>query len=205
MACRCSTAPSTCSTTPSCSRMPASTSPPATLDEFVAQAKATTKPGQWGSVWSWKQSEGADLRLGRDHVHPARARRSSTATARRSSTPWAAPRRCSGWSICSTRTRPPTRPRWSTTRTTCKQALETGTIALTYNWEGSLPEANDPAKSKAAPNVKIGAAARQQGCEKLQRQRLGGLGDPARMPRTRTRPGSCSSTWPARPGRRRRR
>ena len=31
--------------------------PPTTLDEFVAQAKATTKPGQWGSVWSWKQSE----------------------------------------------------------------------------------------------------------------------------------------------------
>ena len=31
--------------------------PPATLDDFVAQAKAATKPGQWGSVWSWKQSE----------------------------------------------------------------------------------------------------------------------------------------------------
>src|SRR5215831_15633364 len=31
--------------------------PPATLEEFVAQAKATTKPGQWGSLWSWKQSE----------------------------------------------------------------------------------------------------------------------------------------------------
>ena len=25
--------------------------PPTTLDEFVAQAKATTKPGQWRSVW----------------------------------------------------------------------------------------------------------------------------------------------------------
>ncbi len=36
-----------------------------------------------------------------------------------------------------------------------RHALETGTIALTYNWEGTLPEANDPAKSKAAPNIKI--------------------------------------------------
>src|SRR6185503_10386044 len=33
-------------------------SPPTTLDEFVEQAKATTKEGQWGSIWSWKQSEG---------------------------------------------------------------------------------------------------------------------------------------------------
>src|SRR5262245_34766308 len=31
--------------------------PPATLDEFVVQAKGTTGPGQWGSLWSWKQSE----------------------------------------------------------------------------------------------------------------------------------------------------
>jgi multiple sugar transport system substrate-binding protein len=36
-----------------------------------------------------------------------------------------------------------------------RHALETGTYALTYNWEGTLPEANDPAKSKAAPNIKI--------------------------------------------------
>src|SRR5207237_998078 len=33
-------------------------SPPTTLDEFVTQAKATTKSGQWGSVWGWKQAEG---------------------------------------------------------------------------------------------------------------------------------------------------
>ena len=32
--------------------------PPATLDEFVEQAVATTKDGQWGSTWCWKQSEG---------------------------------------------------------------------------------------------------------------------------------------------------
>jgi len=31
--------------------------PPATLDELVAQAKATTKDGNWGTTWSWVQSE----------------------------------------------------------------------------------------------------------------------------------------------------
>ena len=35
------------------------------------------------------------------------------------------------------------------------KALETGTYALTYNWEGTLPEANDPSKSQAAPNIAI--------------------------------------------------
>jgi multiple sugar transport system substrate-binding protein len=33
--------------------------------------------------------------------------------------------------------------------------LQTGTYALTYNWEGVLPEANDPWKSKAAPNIRV--------------------------------------------------
>src|SRR5690348_7551310 len=33
-------------------------SPPTTLDEFAKQAQATTKAGQWGSVWGWKQAEG---------------------------------------------------------------------------------------------------------------------------------------------------
>ena len=36
-----------------------------------------------------------------------------------------------------------------------RKALETGKYALTYNWEGTLPEANDPSKSQAAPNIKI--------------------------------------------------
>ena len=31
--------------------------PPTTLDEFVVQASQLTKPGQWGSIWSWRQSE----------------------------------------------------------------------------------------------------------------------------------------------------
>jgi multiple sugar transport system substrate-binding protein len=42
------------------------------------------------------------------------------------------------------------------TETEVLRALETGKYALTYNWEGTLPQANDPAKSQAAPNIKIG-------------------------------------------------
>ena len=37
-----------------------------------------------------------------------------------------------------------------------QKAFRTGTYALTYNWEGDLPDDNDPDKSKAAPNVKVG-------------------------------------------------
>jgi hypothetical protein len=36
-----------------------------------------------------------------------------------------------------------------------RKALQTGTYALTYNWEGVLPEANDPAQSWAAPNIRV--------------------------------------------------
>ena len=37
-----------------------------------------------------------------------------------------------------------------------RKALQTGVYALTYNWEGVLPEANDPTKSPAAPHVRVG-------------------------------------------------
>ena len=36
-----------------------------------------------------------------------------------------------------------------------RQALQTGTYALTSNREGVLPEANDPAQSQAAPHVRV--------------------------------------------------
>jgi multiple sugar transport system substrate-binding protein len=49
------------------------------------------------------------------------------------------------------------------TESDVQKALETGTYALTYNWEGVLPEANDPSKSKAAPNIKIGLLPGGQG------------------------------------------
>lgn len=42
------------------------------------------------------------------------------------------------------------------TESDVQKALETGKYAITYNWEGTLPEANDLSKSQAAPNVKVG-------------------------------------------------
>jgi multiple sugar transport system substrate-binding protein len=36
-----------------------------------------------------------------------------------------------------------------------RKALHTGTYALTSNWEGVLPEANDPSKSLAAPHIRV--------------------------------------------------
>src|SRR5262249_20424722 len=36
-----------------------------------------------------------------------------------------------------------------------RKMLQTGIYALTYNWEGVLPEANDPRKSKAAPHIRV--------------------------------------------------
>jgi multiple sugar transport system substrate-binding protein len=36
-----------------------------------------------------------------------------------------------------------------------RKMLQTGTYALTYNWEGVLPEANDPRQSKAAPHIRV--------------------------------------------------
>ena len=35
------------------------------------------------------------------------------------------------------------------------KALQTGAYALTYNWEGVLPGANDPTKSPAAPHIRV--------------------------------------------------
>ena len=43
-----------------------------------------------------------------------------------------------------------------------QQACETGTFALTYNWEGTLPEANDPAKSQGRAEHQDRSAARQR-------------------------------------------
>jgi multiple sugar transport system substrate-binding protein len=36
-----------------------------------------------------------------------------------------------------------------------RKALQTGNYALTYNWEGVLPEANEPTKSPAAPHIRV--------------------------------------------------
>ncbi|MEO7913475.1 MAG: extracellular solute-binding protein [Roseiflexaceae bacterium] len=129
--------------------------PPATLDEFVAQAKAATKPGQWGSVWSWKQSEalicdwvalmytqkGAQM-LDSDGKATFNTMGGTEALQ---------------WMVDLLYTHKAADPAsLEYTEDDVKKAFFTGTVALTYNWEGSLPDGNDPAKSKAAPNVKIG-------------------------------------------------
>jgi multiple sugar transport system substrate-binding protein len=129
--------------------------PPATLDEFTAQAKATTKPGQWGSVWSWKQSEalicdwvalmftkkGAQL-LDQDGKAVFNTMGGTEALQ---------------WMVDLLYTHKAADPAsLEYIEDDVKKSFFTGTVALTYNWEGSLPDGNDPAKSKAAPNVKIG-------------------------------------------------
>jgi multiple sugar transport system substrate-binding protein len=128
--------------------------PPATLDEFVTQAKATTKSGQWGSVWSWKQSEalicdwvaimftkkGAQLL---DESGKAVFNTMGGTEALQ-------------WMVDLLYTHKAADPAsLEYTEDDVKKAFFTGTVALTYNWEGSLPDGNDPSKSKAAPNVKI--------------------------------------------------
>jgi multiple sugar transport system substrate-binding protein len=128
--------------------------PPETLDEFVAQAKATTKPGRWGSVWSWKQSEalicdwlaimftqsGAQLLDSRGRA--VFNTMGGTEALR--------------WMVDLLYTQKVADPAsLESTEDDVRKALQTGTYALTYNWEGVLPEANDPMKSRAAPHIRV--------------------------------------------------
>jgi len=120
----------------------------------VAQAKATTKEGQWGSVWCWKQAEslicdwvaimftqpGAQILDGNGKA--VFNTKGGTEALQ--------------WMVDLLYTHKVADPAsLEYDENAVKLALETGTVALTYNWEGVLPEANDPAKSKAAPNIKI--------------------------------------------------
>ena len=128
--------------------------PPATLDEFVTQAKATTKPGQWGSVWGWKQAEGlicdwiaimftqkgAQL-LDADGKAVFNTMGGTDALQ---------------WMVDLLYThKVADLASLEYTETDVQNAFRTGTYALTYNWEGDLPDDNDPTKSKAAPNVHV--------------------------------------------------
>jgi multiple sugar transport system substrate-binding protein len=128
--------------------------PPATLDDFVVQAKATTKEGQWGSVWSWKQAEslicdwvalmftqkGAQI-LNADGKAVFNEMGGTDALQ---------------WMVDLLYTHKAADPAsLEFTEDDVRKALMTGTYALTYNWEGTLPEANDPSKSQAAPNIVI--------------------------------------------------
>lgn len=129
--------------------------PPATLDDFVAQAKAATKPGQWGSVWSWKQSEALIC----DWVSIMFTKKGAQML---DSSGKAAFNTTGGtealqWMVDLLYTHKAADPAsLEYTEDDVKKAFYTGTVALTYNWEGTLPDGNDPEKSQAAPNVRIG-------------------------------------------------
>jgi multiple sugar transport system substrate-binding protein len=128
--------------------------PPTTLDEFVAQAKATTKDGNWGSVWSWKQSEALicdwiSIMFAKSgaQILDAQGKATFNTTGGTDALQWMVDL------LYTHKVADPASLEY--TEDDVKKALETGKYALTYNWEGTLPEANDPAKSQAAPNIKI--------------------------------------------------
>jgi multiple sugar transport system substrate-binding protein len=128
--------------------------PPAILDEFVVQAQGTTRQGQWGSLWSWKQSEGllcdwlslmftqpgAEFldRHGKAIFHTMGGTEALQ------------------WMVDLLYRHKVADPAsLECTEDDVRRMLQTGTYALTYNWEGVLPEANDPRKSRAAPHIRV--------------------------------------------------
>ena len=128
--------------------------PPTTLDEFAVQASQLTKPGQWGSIWSWRQSEalvcdwlsllftqaGAQFLDDRDQA--VFNTMGGTEALQ--------------WMIQLLYTHRAADPAsLESTEDDVRKALQTGIYALTYNWEGVLPEANDPTKSPAAPHIRV--------------------------------------------------
>src|SRR6266508_234010 len=128
--------------------------PPATLDEFVTQAKATTKQGQWGSTWSWKQAESLIC----DWVAIMFTQKGAQILDQNGKAVFNTMGGTDAlqWMVDLLYKHKAADPAsLEYIEDDVRHALETGTIALTYNWEGTLPEANDPAKSKAAPNIKI--------------------------------------------------
>ena len=128
--------------------------PPTTLDEFVEQAKATTKQGQWGSVWSWKQSEA--LICDWIAIMFTKAGAQVLDGSGKAVFNTLGGTEALQWMVDLLYTHKVADPAsLEFTEDDVKKALETGTVALTYNWEGVLPEANDSSKSKAAPNIKI--------------------------------------------------
>jgi len=129
--------------------------PPATLDDFAKQAQAATKSGQWGSVWGWKQAEGLicdwvaimytkkDARILDDNGKAVFNTQGGTEALQ--------------WMVDMLYKYKAADPAsLEYTEADAQKEFQTGTVALMYNWEGILPDANDPAKSQAAPNVKVG-------------------------------------------------
>jgi multiple sugar transport system substrate-binding protein len=136
--------------------------PPATLDEFVEQAKATTKEGRWGSTWCWKQGEGLIC----DWVAIMFANPGAQLLDGRGKAVFndMGGTDALQWMVDMLYTHKAADPAsLENSENDVLRALETGRYALTYNWEGTLPGANDPAKSQAAPHVRIGLLPGSQG------------------------------------------
>ena len=128
--------------------------PPATLDEFVAQAKATTRQGQWGSLWSWKQSEAllCDW-LSLMFTQPGAQLLDSHGKAVFHT--MGGTEALQGMVDLLYHHRVADPASLESTEDDVNRMLQTGAYALTYNWEGVLPEANDPRKSRAAPHIRV--------------------------------------------------
>jgi multiple sugar transport system substrate-binding protein len=128
--------------------------PPATLDEFVVQAQETTRQGQWGSLWSWKQSEALicdwlsmmftqpGAQLLDSHGKAVFHTMGGTEALQRMVDLLYQHKVADPASL-------------ESTEDDVNRMLQTGAYALTSNWEGVLPEANDPRKSKAAPYIRV--------------------------------------------------
>src|SRR6266516_1718280 len=128
--------------------------PPATLDEFVAQAKGTTKQGQWGSLWSWKQSEALICDwISIMFTQPGAQLLDSHGKAVFNT--MGGTEALQGMVDLLYQHKVADPASLESTEDDVRRMLQTGTYALTYNWEGVLPEANDPRKSKAAPNIRV--------------------------------------------------
>jgi multiple sugar transport system substrate-binding protein len=128
--------------------------PPATLDEFVAQAKATTRQGQWGSLWSWKQSEALICDwISLMFTQPGAQLLDSHGKAVFNTMGGVEALQEMADLLYQHKVADPAS--LESTEDDVNRMLQTGTYALTYNWEGVLPEANDPRKSKAAPHIRV--------------------------------------------------
>ena len=128
--------------------------PPATLDEFVTQAKGTTKQGQWGSLWSWKQSEALICDwLSIMFTQPGAQLLDSHGKAVFNT--MGGTEALQGMVDLLYQHKVADPASLESTEDDVRKMLQTGTYALTYNWEGVLPEANDPQQSKAAPHIRV--------------------------------------------------
>jgi multiple sugar transport system substrate-binding protein len=129
-------------------------SPPATWDEFVVQAKETTRQGQWGSLWAWKQAEGLICDwISLLFTQPGAQFLDSHGKAVFHT--MGGTEALQGMVDLLYQHKVADPASLESTEDDVRKMLQTGTYALTYNWEGVLPEANDPQKSRAAPNIRV--------------------------------------------------